>query len=307
MSKAKELDQFFTTEAMASECIEHFSKVSSDLGYSKVSFLEPSAGGGSFLDAAYSHNYKAIGADIEPQRDDIEYANFIEDDLADVFTDLPDKSELVVIGNPPFGKRSRLALEFINKSFNYADTVAFVLPIQFMKYLTMKNIDKEAKLVINEIIDPDSFTFEGKPYSVRCVFQVWTKRRVSGTGLTDYRIYSAPPTKHSDFEMFIYNCVPEALWMFDHDWNFAVHRQGWTDFVPLDNSETLVLDTRKQWMFFKSNDEQVLNNLKKIDFNKLGERNTSVRGFGKADVVEEYTRLYGSDLKMLEEKEQTLF
>lgn len=263
MKRAKELDQFFTTETMASECIEHFSKISSDLGYSKVSFLEPSAGGGSFLDAAYSQNYKVIGADIDPQRDDIEYANFTEDDLATVFTKLPDKSELVVIGNPPFGKRSRLALEFINKSFNYADTVAFVLPIQFMKYLTMKNIDREAKLVINKIIDPDSFTFEGKPYSVRCVFQVWTKRNISGTGLTDYRIYSAPPTKHSDFEMFIYNCVPEALWMFDHDWTFAVHRQGWADFVPLDNSETLVLDTRKQWMFFKSNDEQVLNNLKK--------------------------------------------
>jgi len=315
MSKAKELDQFFTTEKMAGECIDVLKPVLESLNYNKVSFLEPSAGGGSFIDAAHDRGYRIFGTDIDPQRDEIEYADFIDDDVERIFENFPGKEELVVIGNPPFGKRSQLALDFIEKAFEYSDTVAFILPIQFMKYLTMKNIDKYARLVVNEVINPDSFTFEGKAYSVRCVFQVWTKLPITDTNLVDYRIYTAPPTKHEDFEMFIYNCVPSALWMFDHDWDFAVYRQGWGEFTPLTNSPDLKLDRKKQWMFFKSANKKVLDNLKNIDFNKLGEKNTSVRGFGKADVVEEYMRLYGKAIlneddsnKVFEDTEEnTLF
>lgn len=294
-SKAKELDQFFTTESMAGECLDKVLPILDKLGYQDISFLEPSAGAGSFMDAAVNRGFNVIGADIDPKRDDVHYVDFVNDDLAASIggMSLPSKEELVVIGNPPFGKRSQLAIDFIKRSFEYSDTIAFILPIQFRKYLTQKRVVSEARLVVNETLDPDSFTFKGKSYSVRCVLQVWTKRNIDETGLTDERIYHAPPVKHDDFDMFIYNCVPEALWMFDHDWDFAVHRQGWVDFTPIDNTSGLTLDKRKQWMFFKSDDLQVLAQLKAIDFNKLGERNTSVRGFGKADVVEEYVRLYG--------------
>lgn len=294
MSTAKELDQFFTTEIMALECILDLEFVLEKLNYKNIEFLEPSAGAGSFIDAAQKRNYKVFGTDIDPKRDDIKYANFVEDNLNNVFDNFAKKEDMVVIGNPPFGKRAQLALDFIEKSFEYSDTVAFILPIQFMKYLTQKNISKRTKLVMNKIIDPESFTFEGKKYSVRCVFQVWTKKNIDNTGLEDFRIYSPPPTKHQDFEMFIYNCVPDALWMFDHDWNFAVHRQGWVNFTPIEKHDATSLDRRKQWMFFKSHSTEVLNNLKNIDYNRLGERNTSVKGFGKADVVDEYIRIYGS-------------
>lgn len=292
MSRAKELDQFFTNEKTAKESLESASHLLSELGYKNPQFIEPSAGGGSFVDACLERGHKVFATDIDPKREDIHYANFLEDDLNSVFENFPPKDDLVVIGNPPFGKRSKLAVDFINKSFEYSDTVVFVLPIQFIKHLTMKRIDKSAKLLMSTVLDPDSFTFEDKSYSVRCVLQVWTKR--SAEGAEDFRIYEAPPTKHDDFEMFIFNCVPEALWMFDHDWDFAVLRQGWGEFTPVENAPDLVLNKKNQWMFFKSSDPSVLDKIRKIDFNKLGERNTSVRGFGKADVVEEYTRLYGS-------------
>lgn len=306
MNNAKSLDQFFTTKEMADQCLDSMLPFLERMGYDMdfLSFLEPSAGGGSFMDAVSDKGYQIFGSDIDPQRDDVLYADFLKTDVRTVFS-LPPKDDLIVIGNPPFGKRSALALEFIQKSFDYSDTVAFILPIQFMKFLTMKNIDKEAKLIINDIIDPHSFTFEGKPYSVRCVFQVWTKKMISHKQIHDYRTYVAPPTKHEDFEMFIYNCVPSALWMFDHDWNFAVYRQGWGDFIPLEKKDNIQLDTKKQWMFFKSDDSTVLNNLQKINFNKLGEKNTSVKGFGKADVIEEYNRLYGK--ANIDNQENTLF
>lgn len=46
-------------------------------------------------------------------------------------------------------------------------------------------------------------------------------------------------------------------------------------------------------MFFTASTPEVKEKLLSIDYNALGEKNTSVRGFGKADIVEEYTRLFG--------------
>lgn len=285
MPSAKELDQFFTTPEVAEDCLNKLLNVLPDLGYNNYSFLEPSAGGGSFIKAAYLKDQSIIGYDIDPKREDISYADFLNDDLLN----LPSREDLVIIGNPPFGKRSQLAIDFINKSFKYSDTVAFVLPVQFIKYLTQKRITSGARLVYQELLVPQSFTYLDKPYSVRCVFQVWTIR----DEMNDLRIRQAPATKHKDFEMFIYNCVPEAAYMFDLDWDFVVHRQGWVDFTPIDKASADNLSKKKQWMFFKSDNPEILQRLKNIDFNKLGEKNTSVKGFGKADVVEEYDKLYG--------------
>ena len=285
MPSAKELDQFFTTPEVAKECVKSLLNVLPELGYSECSFLEPSAGGGSFLEAARFFEKDVIGYDIDPKREDIYYADFLNDDLLN----LPSREDLVIIGNPPFGKRSQLAVDFINRGFKYSDTIAFVLPVQFIKYLTQKRIVSGARLVYQELLAPQSFTYLDKPYSVRCVFQIWTIR----DEMNDLRIRQAPATKHKDFEMFIYNCVPEALYMFDLDWDFAVHRQGWVDFTPIDKNSADNLSKKKQWMFFKSDNPEILQRLKKIDFNKLGEKNTSVKGFGKADVVEEYNKLYG--------------
>lgn len=291
LSTAKALDQFFTKRSVADECVTTLQQYLAPLGYvEQPVFLEPSAGSGNFLDAATDAGFATLGYDIDPQRGDIRYADFLATDLQD---DLPSKDDcIVVIGNPPFGKRSKLAIDFINHGFTYSDTVAFVLPIQFNKFLTQRKIHPDAALVHTEILEPDSFTFKDKSYAVRSVFQIWTLRDITGTALQNHRILTAPPTKHEDFDMLLYNCTPEALYMFNEDWDFAVLRQGWADMHPIENTPEVTLDRRKQWMFFRSDSPEVLAQLRAIDFNKLGEKNTSVRGFGKADVVEEYLRLY---------------
>lgn len=55
----------------------------------------------------------------------------------------------VIVGNPPFGHRGKLALDFLNKSLNEAPIVAFILPNLFKRYSIQKRIDKRAKLVLN--------------------------------------------------------------------------------------------------------------------------------------------------------------
>lgn len=305
MGKAKDLDQFFTTRERADHSITTLLPILEELGYPTdphtLTFLEPSAGSGNFVDALHAQDHTCIATDIDPQRDDIQYADYLQDDITHL---LPHRDHTIVIGNPPFGKRSTLAVDFINHALtHHTDTIAFILPIQFIKYLTQKRITAEAKLIHNEKIDADSFTFQNKAYSVRSVFQIWTLKDLTGTHCTDHRIRMRPQTTHPDFTMLLYNCTEDALPMFDAAWDFAVHRQGWSDFHPIDRDETTTLDRKKQWMFFRSDDEEVIRRLKALDYNAIGEKNTSVRGFGKADIVEEYTALYGRN----EQQPLTLF
>lgn len=285
MPTPKDLDQFYTSKDTASYCVEKVKEVLGDhYDLSTTTFLEPSAGTGSFLKALENEGYSWIAGDIEPCYPGVVKQNFLEDYLWDI------DSQGIVIGNPPFGKRARLAIDFMNKAFEMVDTVAFILPIQFNKYLTQKKIVDEAHLIHSEILDPQSFTFEEKPYAIRSVFQIWTKNDAI---LPDLRIRKAPPTTHPDFVCEYYNCVPERLHLFEQHWDFAVLRQGWEDLTPIELEDYRELSTKKQWMFFAASTPEVKEKLLSIDYNALGEKNTSVRGFGKADIVEEYTRLFG--------------
>jgi len=285
MKKSKELDQFYTTRDTASYCLRHVEDVIGNYyNLNKSTFLEPSAGDGAFIDALNNKGYSWVAGDIDPHCKDVLFVDFLSDYNWDI-----NKETDIIIGNPPFGKRSSLAIDFINKGLSIADTVAFILPIQFNKYLTQKKIDNKARLISSIPLEPYSFMFNGKSYDVRSVFQIWTTRQNIGK---DQRKRTAPPTQHKDFTLDYYNCVPEKLHLFDKQWDFAVLRQGWGDFIPLELDDYSELSTKKQWMFFKAENEEVKNRLKNIDFNTLAEKNTSVRGFGKADVIEEYNRLY---------------
>lgn len=283
--KAKELDQFYTDPQVALELTRKTVDMAVDcLGYdaSDLSFVEPSAGEGAFLDAANSCGYSIRGYDIDPQDERVIYNDFLSTPISGV-----NRDSTVILGNPPFGKRARLALSFINKAFDYVDTVAFIVPNTCERYLTQKNIRVDARLVYSEKLEPNIFTLQGKSCSIRCVFQVWTLRE----GGDDVRIRQAPPTKHHDFTTATYNCTPQAEKYFDEEWDFVILRQGWGDMTPIKWDGGDSLDRKKQWMFFRAHSDEARERLLKIDYSLLSERNTSVRGFGKADVVEAYNSI----------------
>lgn len=288
----KQLDQFYTKDSVASDCFRDLLNIlTSESGYdlSITTFLEPSAGGGAFIRAIEEFGFKNVYAcDIEPNGHLIQKRDFLNDDLSD---ELPTHENVVVVGNPPFGRRARMAAEFINKGFKYADTVAFILPLQFQKYSAQNKIIKNARLVFNKKLAPDSFVFNGKDYTVRCCFQIWT---LLGFG-NDTRLRTAPITKHSDFEMWQYNNTREAEKYFDKEkygWDFAIPRQGYKDYT-LKEVDPNKMDRRTQWIFFKARDKEVFARLMEIDYGRLSEKNITIPGFGKADVINEYDRLYG--------------
>jgi len=280
------MDEFYTQPDVALHCWRNLVSVLTDLGLANTAFfIEPSAGDGVFYNLLPIN--KRIGLDIAPRHNDVIKCNFLSG-----YKIHSNSTTNVVVGNPPFGKRGRLALSFFLKSTLLADTIAFILPVIFQKYFIHKQIPIDFKLIHSETLPRDSFrTPQGKLYSVNTVFQVWTRKY---NDYLNYRLYSPPPIKHNDFTIWQYNNTKNTLNVFANPFDFAIPCQGWQDYsrreTVADNCEK-----HKQWMLIKANNNIVFNRLhNKIDYQELSLQNTtSVPGFRKGDLIEEYIRLYG--------------
>lgn len=284
--QAKNLDKFYTRDDVALKGLLRVKHACKRLGVDMENavLVEPSAGAGVFLRSDLGLP-TPIGFDIEPDGPHIRKHDFMTVDTGQVLG--VDRERLVFVGNPPFGKRGRLARDFLNKTLREGVVTGFVVPLIFRKYITQKTLIESGSLVWDVELPSDAFEFMGQPYDVRCCFQIWTTLPLEGTGLVDLRLRHTPDRAHPDFQMWQYNATPEAEKYFYEPWDFAVLRQGYGDHNLRLFSEQ-GMSRKKQWIFFKAKDEQVLARLHAIDFNALARTNTSVQGFGKTEVVQQY-------------------
>jgi hypothetical protein len=51
-----------------------------------------------------------------------------------------------------------------------SDVIAFIVPVSFMKWSVQKNLADNFALYDYLYLEPESFSSNGKPYSVRTVF-----------------------------------------------------------------------------------------------------------------------------------------
>lgn len=277
----KDLDKYYTKPEIVRQCFSLFQPYVEPTAL----YIEPSAGSGAFLDVVSETNV-IFGYDLVPEHPDIIQQDYLTASYEDLVPE-GNYSDVVCIGNPPFGKKSKLAIDFLNQSLNYFGVVGFILPVQFRKWSAQKHIDTSAKLVLDETLPEDSFLLDGKNYNVRCCFQIWTTKHPD---LIDLRMDGKPAITHDDFDMWQFNRTTEAEKYFDYDWDFAVVRQGFYDysFKAFTKDEC---DRKRQWIFFKAKSPEALSKLMSMDFKALSEKNTGTPGFGKADVVSEYIKL----------------
>ena len=152
------LDKFYTQDHVAKHCFDFLHK---QLNISDgVIYLEPSAGAGSFLNLLPHY----IALDIAPEDDRITEQNYL--------TYETDRTNFITIGNPPFGSRSKLATDFFNKAATMSDVIAFIVPVSFMKWSVQKNLSSNFALHSYTYLEPESFSSNGEPYSVRTVFHI---------------------------------------------------------------------------------------------------------------------------------------
>ena len=249
-------------------------------GVSSYQLIEPSAGNGSFLFDGVD------GYDLHPEHTAVVQNDFLCDQSTSAL--MRTYKNPIFIGNPPFGVKSKLVIDFIKQALKYWKYAGFIVPVQLRKFLTQNRLPANFRLILDDDLPEDSFTFCGKDYAIRCCFQVWT---TTDNG-EDLRIRTKPSTTHADFRIEQHNATNASVHLLSSNFSFATYRQGYHDYNQLLHS-TDELNPKRQYVFFYTSDSDVLSRLKSIDFTKLAMRNTSTPGFGKADLVAEYVRLWG--------------
>lgn len=167
------IDKFYTSLETAKECmkiiLKHIIIGKDDL------CVEPSAGNGVFIELIKPHFHHYKFYDLEPEHTDILKQDYL--DLEVKHLDFKTKYKNIhVIGNPPFGRQSSLAIKFIKKSAEYCDSISFILPKSFKKDSLKRHFPLNFHLDYEVDIKPNSFVVGGKTYDVACVFQIWIKK-----------------------------------------------------------------------------------------------------------------------------------
>lgn len=159
-------DQFYTNETVAKKCIQEIVETMPEtINYF---WIEPSAGNGAFFN---NISFPKLGLDIEPGTNDIQKQDYL--------TWEPNISkDIIVFGNPPFGRQSSLAKAFIAKSCKFAKVVAFILPRSFTKPSMYNAFPLSFHRVFSIELEKNSFVLNNKPYDVPCVFEIWEKRDI---------------------------------------------------------------------------------------------------------------------------------
>ena len=283
------LDQFYTKKEVAKLCWEVFTETLSTLNKSTndLYFFEPSAGTGAFFDLLPTD--RRLGIDLIPKCDSVKTENFFD------VTEIPfAPQDTAVIGNPPFGKRGKLAIEFFNHASYFADIVAFIVPLNFRKYTVHKRLNSSMRFIEKMVLPRDSFHLDnGKLFSVNTEFQIWT--RLESTHC-DMREWKPLPIFHQDFQLWQYNNTTDALKFFYNEFDFAVPCQGWQDYSRKETDEKKC-ERNKQWILVKAENLTVLDRLMNIDYENLAQKcATAVPGFRKSDLVKEYTDMYEKTL-----------
>ena len=258
------LDQFYTKPEVAKLCCDlmDFSK------YESV--LEPSAGTGAFLDFLPSEKTNAL--DIDPKREGIEEGDFLK----------YKGTESLVIGNPPFGRVSSMAIKFFNHSATFADTIAFIIPRTFRRVSIQNKLDLNFHLV--EDIEIPTGSFEPISMKAKCCFQVWERKDIP-------REKVELQMTHSDFEVLSYITVNGKV-AAPPDVDFAIRAYGGNvGQISLDIEEL----APKSWHFIRSpKAEDIIDRFEELDYYPLASWTARQDSIGKGELIMLYNKKYSS-------------
>jgi predicted RNA methylase len=164
------IDKYYTKNSVAEMCL-HFIAQYIQINRDEL-IIEPSAGNGSFIEGIKSltDNFKFY--DLEPENDEIVKQDYLLFD----YNSIEKKGKIHIVGNPPFGRQSSLAIKFIKKSCKFCDSISFILPKSFKKDSLKKSFPLHFHLLFEIDLPDKSFLVDGVEYNVPCIFQIWEKK-----------------------------------------------------------------------------------------------------------------------------------
>jgi hypothetical protein len=111
--------------------------------------------------------------DLEPENEEIKKQDYLQLDYENIINNF---EKIHIIGNPPFGRQSSLAIKFIKKSCEFSNSISFILPKSFKKISLQEKIPLNFHLLIEKDLPEKSFLVDDMEHNVPCVFQIWEKR-----------------------------------------------------------------------------------------------------------------------------------
>ena len=172
------LDKYYTPPELAEYIVYKTKEI---IGENNISeYIEPSAGSGVFLDYLPRGT---LSYDIEPEKENIIKQDYLK-------LDLDYKKGRCIIGNPPYGARNTLSVQFYKKSIQLGDYIAFILPIsQLHNNQQMYEFD----LIHSEDLGRQTYTDR----KIHCCFNIY-KRPDNG------QLNKKPNYKLKDVKIFEY-------------------------------------------------------------------------------------------------------
>lgn len=176
MNIKSKYDKYYTSLETVEKCIKFFSD---NINVNNNDLcIEPSAGNGAFINLIKKIFKNYLFYDILPEHNSIIQQDYLLLNLNNIFDLKLEKNinKIHVIGNPPFGRQSSLAIKFIKKSCEYCDTLSFILPKSFNKESLKKHFPLNFHLVQSIDLLSNSFYYNEKNYNIPCIFQIWIKK-----------------------------------------------------------------------------------------------------------------------------------
>ena len=271
------LDKFYTKTDVATECclqIKQHLHINQDIDV----IIEPSAGNGSFIHELQQLCSNCLFYDIQPEHELIAKQDYLTLDYSQLI--IPDlHTKYHVIGNPPFGRQSTLAIKFIKYSAEFCHSISFILPKSFKKDSMQKHFPDNFHLVYQCDLDTNSFIINSsEEKDVPCVFQIWEKRN-----------YNRDPIIKLDALYFKFVKI-------DQNPDISFRRVGvYAGKIEEDNLQ----DNSVQSHYFikfdeKLNKKEIIKKLKTIKY----ETNNTVgpKSISKQEIIREFNKLFTKDL-----------
>lgn len=172
--KRNTIDKYYTKDSVVELCLnqvrKHIQIDTNDL------IIEPSAGNGSFITGikTLTSNFKFY--DLEPDNIEISKQDYLLYNYSSIMNTF---NKIHIIGNPPFGRQSSLAIKFIKKSCEFSNSISFILPKSFKKDSLRKTFPLKFHLIFEMDLQDKSFLVDGIEHNVPCIFQIWEKKNVN--------------------------------------------------------------------------------------------------------------------------------
>lgn len=176
------MDKFYTKPEIVDLCLEKVDKFYDWREWDLV--VEPSAGNGNFYFRLPVEN--KIGIDIAPEHESITQMDFFD------YTPDNTNQTILVIGNPPFGRVSSMAVKFFNHAANWANVIAFIVPRTFRRISIRNRLNLNFHLKYDLEIPITPCAFE-PPMMAKCCFQIWERK-------DEPRTIKELETSHPDWE-----------------------------------------------------------------------------------------------------------